>query len=342
MAVFTPLTHNQIENVLRDYSIGSLVEFEGILQGVDNTNYKIKTTNGKYILTIFESRIDPNDIPFFLNFMSHLKTNGIVCPQPILLSSLPESRRDSKAIQNMDSPRIDAVNSGNDGNCVSFINDKPACIFTFLEGNNLTQGDITPALCGELGTLLARLHIAGQSFAQSRVNSMGYNAWTTRIHKVGPQANTIMPNLENLLNTELDFLKTHWPEHLPVGNIHADLFPDNVFQKDGHLYGVIDFYFAATDYLAYDLAIVMNAWCFADGKLNIERWNALHTSYENVRPLSAQEKESFHIMARGAAMRFIASRLYDLVFHDTKNQVTPKNPMEYIKILKYHMNNKVF
>ena len=247
MAIFTPLTRDHIIALLDNYSIGTLVAYEGILQGVDNTNYKITTTQGQYILTIFESRIDPNDIPFFLNFMSHLKANGIVCPQPILPSSLPES----------------SVNSGNDGNCVFFINDKPACLFTFLDGTNLSQNDITVNFCGELGTLLAQLHLAGQNFTQTRANSMGFDAWASRIQKVGAKANGIAPHLEHLLRDELAFVKTHWPQDLPTGNIHADLFPDNVFQKDGHLHGVIDFYFSATDFLVYDLAITLNAWCFA-------------------------------------------------------------------------------
>lgn len=301
MAVFTHLTKTQIENFLLESELTDLESFEGILQGVDNTNYKIETSGGqKYVLTVFENRINPKDIPYFIGFMKHLSDNGIICPFPVHLGK---------------------------------IDTKHAAIFSFLDGRDVKQDDITPTLCNELGILLARMHLLGQSFQMTRDNSIAMDAWEFRLNRVGDAAYDHLK--------ELQFLKTHWPKDLPKGSVHADLFPDNVFIKDGHIYGVIDFYFSATDFLAYDLAIVMNAWCFnSDNQLNDDKWNALLSGYQSIRPLTGAEKDAYHILCRGAAMRFLSSRLHDLTFHDPQNLVTPKPPDEYISIYKYHKNKK--
>ena len=334
MAVFTPLEKHDIQEFLSKYNVGELANFEGILQGVDNTNYRIETTSGKYILTIFESRIDPNDLPFFLNFMSYLKANGIVCPSPIS-SSLPEFvLTNSKSIQKMDSPRIDNVNSGNDGRFIICVHSKPAALFSFLDGQGVTQDDITPALCHELGILLGHMHIAGQSFPETRKNSMSFDAWETHFHKIGHVANPYMEILRHL--------KAKWPQDLPRGAIHLDFFPDNVFIKDNHIYGVIDFYFSATDFLAYDFAIVLNAWCFDGNIFNQDKWQMLLSGYQSIRQLTAEEKENFQILCQGAALRFLSSRLHDYLFHDPKNLVTPKSPDEYIEKLEFHKHAKLF
>jgi homoserine kinase type II len=320
MAVFTPLEKQDIQQFLSHYNVGELVRFEGILQGVDNTNYKIETTNGKYILTIFENRIDPNDLPFFLNFMSHLKANGIVCPTPAHPSPQPSPMRGEDL-------------GGGDSTILSLKN-KPASLFSFLEGRDVKQNDITPALCHELGILLGKMHMAGQSFPETRKNSMSFDAWEARFHKIGHVANPYMETLQHL--------KTKWPQDLPRGAVHLDLFPDNVFIKDNHIYGVIDFYFSATDFLAYDLAIVLNAWCFDGNKFNQEKWQMLLSGYESIRPLTTEEKESFQILCQGAALRFLSSRLHDYLFHDPKNLVIPKPPDEYIEKLEFHKHAKLF
>lgn len=302
MAVFTHVTKAQIENFLLESHLVDLVSFEGILQGVDNTNYKIETDDDTYILTIFESRINPFDIPFYLNFMDFLSQNGITCPTPI--------------------------HQGD-------IEGKSAAIFTFLEGHDVKTTDITPALCHELGILLGKMHLLGQQFGMTRTNSMSMNAWELRLRKVGADAKKYL--------AEIEFLKQHWPQNLPKGAIHADLFPDNVFVKDGHIYGVIDFYFSCTDFLAYDLAIVMNAWCFdSNHQFNYDKWESLLTGYESVRPLTQQEKDAYQTLCRGAAMRFLSSRLHDFVFHDPKNLVTPKPPEEYIQKLEFHQHADLF
>ncbi|OFW87902.1 MAG: homoserine kinase [Alphaproteobacteria bacterium RIFCSPHIGHO2_12_FULL_45_9] len=303
MAVFTHLNREQVEKFLLESKLTDLKSFEGILQGVDNTNYKIETSGGrKYILTVFENRINPKDIPYFIGFMKHLSDGGITCPFPVHLGK---------------------------------IDTKHAAIFSFLDGRDVKQDDITPALCNELGILLARMHLLGESFQMTRDNSMAIDAWEFRLNRVG---DAVYDYLD-----ELQFLKTHWPKDLPKGSVHEDLFPDNVFIKDGHIYGVIDFYFSATDFLAYDLAIVMNAWCFhSNNQLDDDKWNALISGYQSIRPLTGEEKDAYHILSRGAAMRFLSSRLHDLTFHDPQNLVTPKPPAEYIQKLEFLKHAKLF
>lgn len=302
MAVFTHLTKSQIENFLLESNLVDLVSFEGIVQGVDNTNYKIETATQKFILTVFENRIDRNDIPYFIAFMKFLSNNGITCPAPIYVGE---------------------------------IEDKIAATFTFLDGRDVQHTDITPTLCHELGILLAKMHLLGQKFPMTRANSMSFDAWKTRLNKVGDAA---IPYLSMLSN-----IKSSWPKDLPTGSIHADLFPDNVFIKDGNIHGVIDFYFSCTNFLAYDLAIVMNAWCFDTNHQFVnERWASLLSGYETIRPLNTDEKSAYQILCQGAAMRFLSSRLHDLTFHDPQNLVTPKAPAEYIQKLEFHTHAKLF
>lgn len=309
MAVYTHLTLDDIGNLLHQYDLGELESAEGILQGVDNTNYKITTSYAPYILTLFETRIDPADIPYFLDVMSHMAQNGINCPAPI---------------------------ADKNGRVIHTIQNRPAALFPFLRGHGVTPDDITPELCAGLGHILGKMHAAGQTLKSKRVNSMGSDAWRARLERVG--GTKAAPFLN-----ELDDIARKWPQGLPTGAIHADLFPDNVFIWDGKIDGVIDFYFAATDFLAYDLAIVLNAWCFdQDHRFVPERWTNLLSQYEQQRPLTKEEKDAFQIMGRGAAMRFLSSRLHDLEFHDPKNLVTPKNPQEYITKLDFHRDHKLF
>jgi homoserine kinase type II len=302
MAVFTHLAPQEIMGIIAEADVGDLLAYEGITEGIDNTNYKLVTSTGNYILTIFESRIDPNDLPYFIGFMEHLSNHNIICPKPII---------------------------------VSHIHQKPAALFSFLEGHNVDPKNITTDMCRELGSYLANLHIIGQDFQPKRKNSMDIAAWESRLLKVGEPAKRYLK--------DIDTLKKNWPKNLPIGTIHADLFPDNVFVKDDHIYGVIDFYFSATDFLAYDLAIVMNAWCFdTEYQFVRERWTSLLAGYESVRPLTQTEKDFFQILAIGAAMRFLSSRLYDLTFHDVTALVTPKLPTEYILKLEFHCHENLF
>ncbi|MCB1551711.1 MAG: homoserine kinase [Alphaproteobacteria bacterium] len=308
MAVYTHLSDHEISDLLTGYNIGSFISATGILQGIDNTNYKVSTDEGAFILTIFESRIAPDDLPFFLSFMDHLYKNGIRCPAPVL-------RNDSSAL--------------------SFFDDKPAALFPFLDGHGVDYSDIIPVFCFELGVVLGNMHTASQSFPLSRINSMGIEAWDYRLRKVGESAKEFIDILEQI--------KCAWPTSLPHGVIHADFFPDNVFILDGHIHAIIDFYFSATDFLAYDLAIALNAWCFSsDHTLCAEKSQSFLDGYQSVRPLTQEEKDSFQILCQGACLRFLSSRLYDLTFLDPKALVTPKDPTEYIKKLEFHCANKIF
>ncbi len=302
MAVFTPVTQLELEEFISPAQLGQLVSFEGILQGVDNTNYKIATTTGKYILTIFEGRINPDDLPYFLGFMEHLNQNDLLCPS-LMMPCAP-------------------------------LKHKPAAIFSFLEGQGTEPDQITPSLCHELGIFLGKMHLAGQSFQKTRHNSMSFDAWEDRFHHIGRTSSSYVEHLH--------LIKQKWPKTLPMGAIHADLFPDNVFIKDHHIHGVIDFYFSCTDFLAYDLAIVMNAWCFDGKEFNHQKWHSLLDGYQSIRPLQQDEKDSYQILCQGAALRFLSSRLHDFVFHDPKNHVIPKTPDEYIQKLEFHTHAKLF
>lgn len=332
MAVYTPLSKEQIEALLLQYDCGKLVSFEGIVQGVENTNYKIKTEKNLFILTIFEQRTNVADLPFFFDFMMHLESQGIYCSFVI-----PD--KNGKSIQK--------------------IYGKSAAIFYFLEGKNVSASEITPILCFEMGELLARMHLASMTFKQSRANSMSLPAWKELFEKIktavipakaGIQMERIDldpvfqrdDDLINLMASEIKLAETTLSLNLPKAVVHADAFPDNIFVRNSHIEGVIDFYFSATDYLAYDLAITLNSWCFENGTPNYERMKEFISGYETVRVLSVEEKNHFSEMARAAALRILMTRSHDLVFHDPKNLVKPKDPLEYKRILEFHGRNQIF
>lgn len=308
MAVYTHLSEKEISAFLSNYAVGVLKNAEGIVQGIDNTNYKITSDSGRYILTIFEKRIDPDDLPFFLGFMDHLSKNGINCPPPV---------------------------PAQNGNTVLQLAGKPAALFPFLSGSNVDKKDITPQMCRELGVLLGKMHIAGENFPEIRANSMGIDAWQWRLRQCKEAGEKFLE--------EISYIKQNRPSGLPKGAVHLDAFPDNVFTLDGHISAVIDFYFAATDDLAFDLAIVLNAWCF-DLERNFvpQRWENLLSGYEEIRPLKEDEKRAFQILCRAASLRFLSSRLYDLTFHDPNALVAPHDPDEYIKKLEFHRDQALF
>lgn len=312
MAVYTKVEEKNLKEFLKGYDLGELESFEGIEQGVENTNYHLFTTKGHYILTLFEKRVNEKDLPFFFAFSSHLSKGGILCPEAI---------------------------NGKDGEYIKKLCGRPATIITFMDGNGITTKDITEDMCAKLGRTLAQMHKLSLSFPLSRKNSAGFSMWEELVHKVGNKAENIEPGLENILLGELDFIKNNWPANLPAGAVHADIFPDNVFFKNGRLSGIIDFYFTCTDYFCYELAITVNAWCF-DENYNLvpKKYNALMKAYEEVRPLEKEEIEALPVIYRAASMRFIASRLYDLVFHPPGAVVKPKDPREYISKLRFHQN----
>lgn len=313
MAVYTPLSNEQISEFLSHYDCGSFLLAEGILEGIDNTNYRIETTQGRYVLTVFESRVDPRDLPFFLDFMAHVGNCGVNCPDPVI---------------------------GQEGDVIRKLAGKPAVLMPFLSGHGLSAAEVTPAICFEFGVLLGHLHIAGLAFEKTRKNSMGLEAWKDRAARIGHRGPV---EIMEVVQGEIAYIESNWPETLPRGAVHADLFPDNIFVTDGHVSGVIDFYFSATDFLAYDLAIAVNAWCFDSQQVFVQdRWESLMDGYSRLYKMSDEEKKSFPVLLRGAALRFLVSRLHDFVFHDPAHFVSPKDPTEYLKKLEFHRHVGIF
>lgn len=313
MAVYTEVTDEALRAFLADYDIGDLVAYRGIAEGVENSNYSLKTGTGRegggdFILTLYEKRVNTADLPWFLGLMAHLADHGVVCPQPV---------------------------PGRDGNALRPLAGKLAAITTFLPG--VWPRKIELAHCAPLGAALAALHLAGANYAPERANDLAPPRLRGLLGQVAPRAGEIEPGLGPRLQASLDAILAAWPADLPRGQIHADLFPDNVFFLGGRVSGLIDFYFACTDYLAYDLAICLNAWCFEpDGSFNITKARALLGAYRALRPLGAAELAALPVLARGAAMRFLLTRAYDWLNTPAGALVTPKNPLEYYKKLRFH------
>ncbi|MBI1649421.1 homoserine kinase [Hyphomicrobium sulfonivorans] len=308
MAVYTEVSDAELASFIASYGLGELLSFKGIAEGVENTNYIVHTSKGPFILTIYEKRVEVSDLPFYLGLMEHLAENGVTCPTPVRNA---------------------------EGENLSQLSGRPAALVTFLEGFWVRQP--TAAHCGHVGRALAEMHRGGEDFAIRRANALGLNGWRPLYDKFAPDANGIVPDLAPLIEGELDYLEANWPQDLPEGVIHADLFPDNVFFIGDELSGLIDFYFACNDALAYDIAVCLNAWCFEkDGAFNITKGRALLRGYESVRPLTDAERAAMPTLARGAATRFLLTRAYDWLNTPKDALVSPKNPMEYVRKLRFH------
>jgi homoserine kinase type II len=311
MAVYTDVSFEDLEALLSGYDIGSPRSFKGIAEGVENSNFHLQTDRGGYILTLYEKRVSVGDLPFFLGLMEHLALHGIACPQPV---------RDKSGANSMT------------------LNGKPAALLTFLDGVSLRKPDV--AHCAAAGEALALLHAAGSDFAITRANALGPAGWAKLAAETKTRADTVQPGLAALIETTLSELSS-WPSGLPSGVIHADLFPDNVLFVDKKISGLIDFYFACNDALAYDIAVMLNAWCFeADGAFNITKGKALLAAYQQRRKLTADEIAALPMLARGAALRFLLTRLYDWLNPDPTALVRPKDPRDYVKRLRFHRQVK--
>jgi homoserine kinase type II len=309
MAVYTEVTDDALAAFLDEYDIGSAVAFRGIAEGVENSNYSLRTTRADYILTLYEKRVNPGDLPWFLGLMEHLAQRGIVCPQPV---------------------------HGRDGQALRMLCGRHAAITTFLPGVWPRRARVEH--CGPVGSALAALHLAGADFAPRRVNALGPAGWPALFERSREAADDIAPGLARELDHALAAILAAWPQSLPTGHIHADLFPDNVFFLDGRLSGLIDFYFAATDILAYDLAICLNAWCFEpDFSFNVTKARAMLATYGALRPLSAAERAALPVLCQGAALRFLLTRLFDWLNTPDGALVTRKDPLEYLRRLRFHM-----
>ncbi len=266
MAVYTEISDDEIDRFVATYDIGTVVSLKGIAEGVENSNFLLVTEKGPHILTLYEKRVDPNDLPFFIGLMEHLARRGLTCPQPVR-------------------------------------------------------------------------NRAGEGFALSRRNALSVPGWRPLFERSRERADSVTPGLVELIAAELDVLEKNWPTDLPAGVIHADLFPDNVFFLRGKLSGLIDFYFACNDFFAYDAAICLNAWCFeADGALNVTKARALLGAYEKTRPFSAAERAALPLLARGSALRFLLTRLYDWLNVPPGALVAPKDPLEYLRKLRFHQS----
>lgn len=308
MAVYTDITDQELGTFLEAYDVGAAVAFKGIAEGVENSNFMLETTAGRYILTVYERRVNRGDLPFFLGLMEHLASHGYPSATPIADRS---------------------------GTILRSLRGKPAALVAFLPGLSVRRP--TVAHCREAGEGLAWLHLAAEGFAGRRANALGQGAWGPMFAGLEAQADALKPGLAATIRADLTLFADHWPQGLPQGVIHADYFPDNVFFMDGRFAATIDFYFAAWDDLAFDIGSAVNAWCFeADGSFNVTQALAFLDGYERRRPLSPSERAALPILAHGAALRFFLTRLNDWSATPPGALVRPKDPLEYERKLAVH------
>jgi homoserine kinase type II len=308
MAVYTDISDAELEAFLAGYDLGEAVSFKGVAEGVENSNFLLETISGRYFLTIYERRVRAADLPFFLGFMQHLAARGYPSATPI---------------------------ASRDGRLLGELRGKPAAIVTFLPGISVRRP--TPSHCRGAGAGIAWLHEAAQGYPGRRENDLGHRAWPDMFERLRRQADALKPGLAATVDGDLSRICSGWPEALPEGVIHSDFFPDNVFFRDGRFAGAIDFYFAAFDVLAYDLAIALNAWCFEpDGSFNVTAGRALLAGYESRRQLSVDERSALPTLAHGAALRFFLTRLADWDSTPPGALVRPKDPLEYERKLAVH------
>ncbi len=308
MAVYTDFSDEEFARFVAGYDLGLVLSVKGIAEGVENSNYLLATEKGQFILTLYEKRVDPADLPFFLGLMEHLAEHGINCPLPV---------------------------HDRGGTALGRLAERPAAIVTFLSGVSVRRPRAEH--CAAVGKALAELHLAARGFALTRRNALSVSGWRPLFDNCHGRADTVQPGLGAEITRELDYLAGAWPAGLTSGVIHADLFPDNVFFLRDRLSGLIDFYFACNDMLAYDVAVCINAWCFEqDASLNITKAGALLAAYAAVRPFEEAEIAALPILARGAALRFLLTRLYDWLTVPAGALVVPKDPVEYYKKLRFH------
>ena len=310
MAVYTTVDDLALATFLSAYDLGDVLSFAGIAEGVENSNYLLRTTKAHYILTLFEKRVNADDLPFFMHLMTHLASKGMNCPLPV---------------------------AAHDGSILRELKGRPCAIFSFLDGTSSRYPNREK--CKALGQILARLHLNTAGINRSRQNALGPASWQSLLNNIGQRANEIVPKMQNHAQNRLNSILDAWPKDLPCGIIHADLFPNNVLFMGDNLTGVIDFYFACEDILAYDIGICLNSWCFeADGSFNLTKSRSLIRGYQAVRPLSDAEIASIPVLAAGSAMRFFLTRLYDWLNTPKDALVSPKDPMEYWAILSFHQS----
>ena len=310
MAVYTEVSDEDLDRFVAGYDIGAVLSCKGIAEGVENSNFLLHTEAGNFILTLYEKRVDPNDLPFFLGLMEHLAGRGLGCPLPV---------------------------HDRAGATLGTLAGRPAAIVTFLEGQWVRRP--TAAHCALLGEALAKMHLAGADYERRRPNALSMPSWRPLWERSAARADEVAPGLAADVEAELAALEVAWPEQgaLPSGVVHADLFPDNVFFLRDRLSGLIDFYFACDDMFAYDVAICLNSWCFEqDLAFNLTKGRAFLSAYQSVRPFEAAEVAALPLLARGSALRFLLTRLYDWLNVPEGAMVRPKDPLEYHRKLRFH------
>ncbi|MFN3511682.1 MAG: homoserine kinase [Phenylobacterium sp.] len=308
MAVYTDITDEELAELLADFDLGAPLAFKGIAEGVENSNFLLETEAGRFILTVYEKRVRAEDLPFFLDLMRWLAEHGYPCATPM---------------------------ADRAGRILKTVRGKPCALIAFLPGLSVRRP--SAAHCREAGEGLARLHLAAEGFPLSRPNDLGQAAWAPMFATLRRDAEALKPGLAAQIETDLSRIAAAWPKGLPEGIVHADFFPDNVFFQAGKFAAAIDFYFACTDALAYDIAVALNAWCFEpDGSFNITSARAMLAGYETRRPLSAAERAALPVLAHGAAMRFFLTRLHDWGATPAGALVRPKDPLEYERKLAVH------
>ena len=314
MAVFTKLDESEIKQFINLYNIGNLEKFDEIVEGIENTNYKIICSGTAYILTIFEKRVKEEDLPFFINLKLYLYKNNFKCPKPI------ENKK---------------------GSIINSLKNKKAIIISYIEGEKINIPDIN--VCLELGKMIGELHNLTTNFEEKRTNSLDIKEWKNLFNKCKNNNNNKFDKVLIDLKNEIDFLEKSWPKNMPSGIIHADLFKDNIFFKDKKIIGVIDFYFSCYHFLLYDISIVINDWCFEEnGKtFNNDFFYSIIEGYKLKRELVVEEIQAFNIILRAATVRILITRLHDYIFHPKDAIVIKKDPKQYYNILKWHQENKL-
>lgn len=308
MAVYTDIAEDELAAFLRAYPVGELLSYKGIAEGTENTNYLLHTSESAFILTLYERRVEKSDLPFFLGLMEHLARKGISCPLPV---------------------------KRNDGAMIGELAGRPAALVTFLEG--MWMRNPTVVHCRQVGQAMAEMHLAAEDFPLRRENSLSPDGWLRLWDGCRDGADSVLAGLESEVAQELLEVTKQWPTDLPSGVIHADLFPDNVFFLGGKLSGLIDFYFACNDLFAYDVATCLNAWCFEkDASFNLTKGAALLAGYQSVRPLQQDELDALPLLARGSALRFMLTRLYDWLTIPDGPMIKKRDPLEYLRRMRFH------
>lgn len=308
MAVHTVLSEKEINEIIRSYEIGFLSKYEGIVQGIENTNYFIETSVNKFILTIYEKRVNIHDLPFYFDLLEHSKFKKINCPIPI-------RNRNNKRLQKFD--------------------EKYFSLFSFINGECLNRWG--PNVCFHVGKILGKFHQKNKSFLKKKLNDFGLTSWTSLFKKCKNQMDSIVPESSEFITREIEYITSNWPSNLPEGIVHADLFPDNILFINEKISGILDFYFSCVDFYIYDLAILINAWSFQNEKFEIENFKSLIKGYQSERVINKDEKNALNICLRGASIRFLLTRANDFIYN--KPKIENKDPMSYFKILQFHHTN---